>query len=122
MVSGWLKIILEDKAIDPITLTMAAIALIKVGKDAHDKSRARQMDYAQSVKKAQEDLSVSQTELEAQRKKALQTMAVQTAYKIREQRLVEAQKKVKEEQQKQILIATIVGLGAVSLIVYTIKK
>lgn len=122
MANGWLKTILEDKVIDPITLTMVAIALVKVGKDAHDKSRARQTDYALSVKKAQEDLSASQTELEAQRKKALQAVAVQTAYKIREQRLAEAQQKLKEEKQKQILIVAGLGLAATGLIIYSIKK
>jgi len=121
MANGWLKIILEDKAIDPITLTFLAIALIKVGKDAHDKSRARQSDYAQAVLQAQKDMGASQAELEAKRKKALQSAAIQAAYTIREQRLKEAEAKVKQEQQKQILIVAGLGLAATGLIVYTIK-
>lgn len=122
MANGWLKIILEDKAIDPITLTMLAIALVKVGKDAHDKSVARQSQYAQAVLQAQKDTAATQTELETQRKKALQTVAVQTAYKIREQRLAEAEQKLKEEKQKQILIVAGLGLAATGLIIYSIKK
>ena len=122
MENGWLIYILEDKVIDPITLTMLAIALVKVGKDAHDKSVARQINYAQTVQQTQKDIAATQSEMEAQRKKSFQTIAIQTAYKIREQKLAEAEQKVKQEKLKQTLIVAGVGLAAVGLVVYTIKN
>jgi hypothetical protein len=123
MVNGWLKITLEDKAIDPITLTIGiALATASISKAAHEKSVARQKEYAEEINRTAKELAAADLELAEQRKKLLQASAIQAAKRIAEQKQKEAEAKVKQKQQQQMLIAGALGVSAIGVIIYSIKK
>jgi molecular chaperone GrpE (heat shock protein) len=115
--------ILEDKAIDPITLSIGiAMAVGAVTKAAHEKSVARQQYYAQRLNEEAQAIAAAETELAEKRKKTLQLFAVQAALNVRKQREAEAAKQVAKEKQAQTIIIATLGVGAIGLITYSIVK
>ena len=93
-----------------------------VSKAAHEKSRARQVDYATEQAKISQIQSQAEEELAARRKKLMMAVAEQTATRIRQQREAEAIEKLKKEQKKQLLIVLGLSTTAVGLITYSLIK
>lgn len=93
-----------------------------VSKAAHEKSRARQVDYATEQAKISQIQSQAEEELAARRKKLMMAIAEQTATRIRQQREAEALEKLKKEQKKQLLIVLGLSTTAVGLITYSLIK
>lgn len=114
---------MEDKVIDPITLTIGiTMAIVSVSKAAHEKSVERQTYYAQTLKAESEALARAEADLEEKRSKALKMVAVQTALRTRQQREAELAEKIKKEKQVQAIVIASLGVGAIGLITYSIIK
>ena len=123
MANGSLINILEDKVIDPITLTIGiTMAIVSVSKAAHEKSVERQTYYAQTLKAESEAIARAEADLEEKRSKALKLFAVQTALRTRQQREAELAEKIKKEKQAQTIIIATLGVGAIGLITYSIIR
>ena len=93
-----------------------------VSKAAHEKSRARQVDFATEQAKITQAQVQAEEELAAKRKKLIKAVAEQTALQIRQKREAEALEQLKKEQKKQKLIVLGLGTTAVGLIAYSIIK